>query len=358
MRLPRVCLQRMHARTDHSADPAQSSEASTPCPLCSQRSCAPWLTIPCDWRRPDVPESYALRWCNACEFGFVAPRPTPAQVGAFYDFPEYYTHTAGKGDAKPAKQPLTLSEKLRVKLAWTFDKGRVLYPTTEMMLQDVSKQSGSKPRVLDLGCGSGSALMKLRDAGCEVAGIEPDARAAEACREKGLNVHAGTGEDIPAALQASRFDLVMMHHAMEHCIDPLRVAHNVAGLLAPQGVFLCEVPNNHAYGLRALCGPAWHWLDVPRHLNFFTQASMEKLMAAAGLRVLRTQHYGFTRQVDPAWLRTERRITERLNAKAGKNVRPDGGDSTGAYAWKLALRGLTLSDEKKYDSLRCYAKKA
>jgi SAM-dependent methyltransferase len=309
-----------------------------------------------------VSEAYDLRWCAGCDFGFVAPRPSPAQVGAFYDFAEYYTHTAGKGDAKPAKQPLSLSEKIRIKLAWTFDKGRVLYPTTEMMLQDVQHAvqpaAGKKPRVLDLGCGSGSALLKLRDAGCEVAGIEPDARAAQACREKGLNVHAGTGEEIPVALQDDRFDLVMMHHAMEHCIDPLRVAHNVAGLLAPQGVFLCEVPNNHAHGLRNLCGPAWHWLDVPRHLNFFTQASMEKLMAAAGLSVLRTQHYGFTRQVDPAWLRTERRITERLNAKAGKSVRPDGGDSTGHFAWKLTLRGLLLSDEQKYDSLRCYARKA
>jgi SAM-dependent methyltransferase len=348
-------------RTSTAPDTAPDTASDTPCPLCQQRTSEPWLLLPGDWRRPEVSETYDVRWCRACDFGFVAPRPSPSQVGAFYDFAEYYTHTAGKGDAKPAKKPLTLSEKLRIKLAWTFDKGRVLYPTTEMMLQDVQHAvqpaSGGKPRVLDLGCGSGSALMKLRDAGCEVAGIEPDARAAEACREKGLNVHAGTGEDIPAALQAHRFDLVMMHHAMEHCIEPLRVARNVAALLAPQGVFLCEVPNNHAYGLRNLCGPAWHWLDVPRHLNFFTQASMESLMQAAGLRVLRTQHYGFTRQVDPAWLRTERRITERLNTKAGNNVRPDKGDSTSAFAWKLALRGLALSDEKKYDSLRCFARK-
>lgn len=330
----------------------------TPCLLCNNASPKDWLTLPCDWRRPDVQESYQLRWCDACAFGYFDPRPTPSQVSAFYDFAEYYTHTAGAASQKPAKQPLTLSQRLRIKLAWSKDDGKVLYPTTDMMLEHVQAPQGRKRRVLDLGCGSGSALLKLRDAGCDVAGIEPDPRAAQACREKGLDVHGGTGEEMPGAITSQRFDLVMMHHAMEHCIDPVLVARNVAGLLHPGGVFLCEVPNNHAYGLQKLCGPAWHWLDVPRHLNFFTQASMEKLMRSAGLTTIATQHYGFTRQVDPAWLKTERLITQRLNAKAGKNIRPDGGDSTESYAWRLALKGLGLPADEKYDSLRCFARKA
>jgi SAM-dependent methyltransferase len=211
--------------------------------------------------------------------------------------------------------------------------------------------------VLDLGCGSGSALLKLQQAGCEVAGIEPDPRAAAACREKGLNVHAGSGEDIPSALADQTFDLVMMHHAMEHCVDPLLVAKNVAKLLVSGGVFLCEVPNNRCAGLTNLCGPTWHWLDVPRHLNFFTAQSMNRLMREAGLAPFRTSHYGFTRQIDPAWLRTERLITQRMNDKAGKSIRPDQSDSTDAYAWKLTLRHLRLPDERKYDSLRCFARK-
>jgi hypothetical protein len=80
-------------------------------------------------------------------------------------------------------------------------------------------------------------------------------------------------------------------------------------------------------------------------------------MVAAGLAPLRTEHYGFTRQIDPAWLKTERLITQRLNEKAGTNVRPDKADSTSAYAWKLTFAGLRMEAERKYDSMRTFARK-
>src|SRR5205823_10653821 len=59
-------------------------------------------------------------------------------------------------------------------------------------------QPGGK--LLDVGCGNGGYLLRMRGYGWEVAGIEPDKAAARAgAREHGLVIDPGTTEDAPFA---------------------------------------------------------------------------------------------------------------------------------------------------------------
>lgn len=142
---------------------------------------------------------------------------------------------------------------------------------------------GRGARVLDIGCGSGKLLVRLRHAGfSRCLGVDPFvheslhyANGAEVRRQSVFELAAGSEE---------RFDLVMAHHSLEHMTRPHEVLAAAASLLAPGGWMLLRVP--------VAGGHAWrhyreHWfaLDPPRHLFLPTPASMRHLAARAGLRV-------------------------------------------------------------------------
>lgn len=323
----------------------------TPCPLCTSTTSRPWLHVAIDWRKPADKTAYELAWCDACAFGFLTPRPSPAQVASFYDTPDYYTH-----GTQAAKRPASpWHEKIRVAIAWRLDKGRELYQTPELAKRALGKADLRGARVLDLGCGSGGFLAAMKEQGATVTGVEPDEKAREAVRSRGIAVHAGTAEDVPSEVMSQRFDVIATQHVLEHCVDPLKALRNVKQMLAPGGVYLCDVPNNNAIGLRR-AGAAWHWLDVPRHINFFTRKSLAEAARRAGLEVAGEEYCGFTQQVAPIWVGFEKTSTERINAAAGRNVRPDGLMPGHFQAWKLLIALARASDDERYDTLRLIAR--
>lgn len=240
-------------------------------------------------------------------------------------------------------------------IAWRLDKGRELHHTPEVVKGAWGKSDLRGARVLDLGCGSGGFLAMMKEQGATVTGVEPDDKAREAVRSRGIAVHAGTAEDVPAEVLSQQFDVIATRHVLEHCIDPLKVLRNVKGMLAPGGVYLCDVPNNNATGLRR-AGAAWHWLDVPRHINFFTRQSLADAARRAGLTVASERYCGFTQQVAPIWIEFEKTSTQRINAAAGKNVRPDGLTPGHGQAWKLLFALARASDDERYDTLRLIAR--
>lgn len=334
-----------------NASAPTSTASTTPCPLCASAGSRPWLHVAMDWRKPADKTAYDLAWCDACAFGFLAPRPTPAQVASFYDTPDYYTH-----GTQAATRPVSpWHEKLRVAIAWRLDKGRELHHTPDVVKRAWGKNELRGARVLDLGCGSGGFLASMKEQGAMVTGVEPDEKAREAVRSRGIAVHAGTAEDVPAEVLAQQFDIIATRHVLEHCIDPLKVLRNVKRMLAPGGAYLCDVPNNSAVGLQR-AGAAWHWLDVPRHINFFTRKSLGDAAQRAGLQVATETYCGFTQQVAPIWIDFERTSTQRINQAAGKNVRPDGLTPGHGQAWKLLAKLASAPDDQRYDTLRLIAK--
>src|SRR5665213_978600 len=94
----------------------------------------------------------------------------------------------------------------------------------------------------------------------------------------------------------------------------------------------------------AAAGPAWRWLDVPRHVNFFTGASLQKLLESAGFDSQLTAYEGYGRQFSDAWLKEERRIGAELGSSPGNS-------------WVLLARTMLASDQHKYDTVRVVARK-
>jgi hypothetical protein len=119
-------------------------------------------------------------------------------------------------------------------------------------------------------------------------------------------------------------------------------------------VMVIEVPNNAALGLRQ-AGAYWRWLDVPRHLNFFTGESLRAFVTQAGLRVLRVDHDGYTRQFLPDWIADEAVIEAVLAGRRAEEARNQ------RHVWRalrLLLRTALAPASQKYDSVRLVCRKA
>ena len=106
-----------------------------------------------------------------------------------------------------------------------------------------------------------------------------------------------------------------------------------------------EVPNNDSIGFARL-GPAWPWSDVPRHLNFFTEKSLQKMLNSCGLSVKVLMHTGYTRQFSAEWITSQDDIARRIGKKQNGEI----------FSWYLLLTSFVASKRKKYDSIRIHAR--
>ena len=314
------------------------------CVLCGEEM-VPWMAVPGDWRRPEARGPYRLCSCPVCRFGQVQPRPDSREVADFYRVDSYYTHGEGAGAPAPARPGLI--DRLRIKAAWLVDYGCKIGDDWLRARLD----PGAK--VCDLGCGDGKLLSRMARLGYEAIGVEPDPDARAEAERKGLRVLPGTAEDLPAEVRGRKYDCVMMIHVLEHSLRPRLAASNAARLLSDGGLLVVEVPNNEARGL-GRAGVLWPWLDVPRHLNFFTKASLEKTCRGAGLDVLGTEYRGYARQFKPEWIDTERDIRAGFAVRTGHEEGLPSPRRT-LNSWRLLLSTACSSPRSKYDSIRVVA---
>lgn len=134
-------------------------------------------------------------------------------------------------------------------------------------------------RILDVGCGSGKLLRELRRAGyTRLLGVDPFIPA-DLHHPDGVIVLRADVSDIDG-----EFDVVMMHHVLEHVPDPLSVLQAVARLLAPDGYALVRVPTVSSRAWDEL-RERWPQLDPPRHLAVPSLDGLREVARRAGLRV-------------------------------------------------------------------------
>jgi SAM-dependent methyltransferase len=287
-----------------------------------------------DHLRPEDSTEYSLGWCAGCGFGRIAGEFIPGQVAAFYT-EGYYTHVS-PGDEGHAS--IRLLDRLRVHIAWRTDRGVDLSPSEVVRSKPAST-------LCDVGCGSGQAMSAFKQAGYDAVGIEPDP-AARALAGRIGEVFAGTAEALPETIAGREFDVVLLSHVLEHCIDPAAALRNVKRMLAPRGAAIIEVPNNGALGFE-MYGPTWFFADIPRHLQFFTESSLRKALGQAGLRVTRVLYTGYTRQFAPQWLAAQREIR--------KHTALDRDGTWDGNVWRLLAKTAFAPAARKYDSVRVHA---
>lgn len=130
--------------------------------------------------------------------------------------------------------------------------------------------ASTRSRILDFGSGAGTLVVELRKQGFQ--------------RVVGYDPYAASDEHVSNALPDGVFDVVMLHHVLEHLGDPADTLERVHKLLAPRGLAIVRVPLADSFSWRRY-REDWVALDPPRHLFVFTETAIAILAGNASFAV-------------------------------------------------------------------------
>lgn len=120
----------------------------------------------------------------------------------------------------------------------------------------------------------------------DVTGVESAEDAAGRARESGLCIYS-TLDDCVAA-ERRPFDAVVSLNVLEHVNDPVAYLDQLGSLMAAGSVLAVTVPNDFSAlqesARRVLAAQPW-WIAVPDHINYFTFASLGRLLSNRGFIV-------------------------------------------------------------------------
>ena len=174
---------------------------------------------------------------------------------------------------------------------WT----RGLERRLEMLRREVPLEG---KRVLDVGCGVGEFVRRLREFSEDVCGVDIDAERVRQGAERVPNLALSVGEYLP--FRDDTFDVVLLHEVIEHVTDDLATLREARRVLRPDGRAVIFCPNRlypfetHGVflGRRYVFGnvPLVNWLpDAARdrivpHARAYTCGDLPRLCRRAGLR--------------------------------------------------------------------------
>jgi SAM-dependent methyltransferase len=219
------------------------------------------------------PGRFTFVKCGRCGLKYQNPRLKVEHIRAYYD-DEYIAHRkkTNWGFLTPLYE-------------WTMDK----HDRDKAAIVERFVDLGPGSEVLDVGCGAGTFLAKMRDrhGSCVSAVDFKDLSGTPWMKEVdfrcGLFYEQGFG--------AKRFDLITMWHFLEHDYDPPRTLATARDLLAPEGRLVIEVPRLDSVTWR-LYQERWPGLQAPQHTVLFDRHALQAMVRAAGLEIVEYLPYG------------------------------------------------------------------
>jgi 2-polyprenyl-3-methyl-5-hydroxy-6-metoxy-1,4-benzoquinol methylase len=240
----------------------------------------------------DAPGKWNVKKCcnPECELVWLDPIPTEDHLHRVYE--TYFTHQVSNNGTNNVRVQSVLmkSSRLVLKLGYqlfTYCTGlnrslsQARLDITSMYL--AKKRSG---RLLDVGCGNGAFLDRMRSSGWNVQGVEVDHKAARVAEEVfSVPVFVGTLEE--AGHPNTTFDAITMNHVIEHVHDPIALLQECHRILKPGGDLIVVTPNVRSLG-HVRFGQHWRGLEPPRHLQLFSQSTLQGSARKAGFRKVET----------------------------------------------------------------------
>ncbi len=229
----------------------------TKCPICSGKRTSRLK------KHPDFSEA-SIYYCDNCNHGFTFPEPDAFWLEKYYE------------DVYPLKRSNFFGDryfqtmKLRAKAQMEFI-ARALKPT-------IASDDFKHFKILDWGCGIGALVAAFESKGTWVVGYDSDLAAIHMGKTLwGCNIST-----MPSNIEElhSGFEILCMSHVIEHLADIRKTLEHILKMLKPGGYFFMEVPNCHRGMFRIN-------QDTESHLHFFTQMSLQHLMAILDLKAVR-----------------------------------------------------------------------
>jgi 2-polyprenyl-3-methyl-5-hydroxy-6-metoxy-1,4-benzoquinol methylase len=247
--------------TDQLPEPAFRLE-TVPCDLCGSSEAR--LVMQKRGRLWD--RTFSIVRCVECGLVYVNPRIAADQIASLYD--EAYH----RGDGFDRSHDHTHND----------DENPTHVATIARVVAtlDTALAGFRGARVLDIGCGTGTLLARLQDAGAEAEGVELSACARARCAQRELSVVGDSIDD--AHLPAAAYDAITATEVIEHVISPKAFLNRVRELLKPGGVF-CYTTGNWHLVRRA---PGTPYVMPEGHLYYFTPNTMRRYFQKAGFDVV------------------------------------------------------------------------
>lgn len=243
----------------------------------------------------NVPGKWDIRQCQNPECGLLWLDPIPIKEDIGKVYLNYYTH----GDINVVSKSFLRRAIDYIDKGYLADKYKYLKGQTGIYQRilgflvyldqglkseldfEVMYLPAQKGRLLDVGCGDGRFLMKMRDLGWQAEGMEVDETAVEIARKNGLKVSVGQlpGKTYPENF----FDVITLRSVMEHFSDPLDVLIECQRILKDTGYLMIITPNTKSR-VHNIYKEKWFDLDPPRHLHIFSSKNMKNLLKKAGFK--------------------------------------------------------------------------
>lgn len=311
-----------------------------------------------------LPGVFALQRCRECGLVRLSPRPASTSLHLYYPAEEYYAYERIATDSDHRRRS-ALGDRLRTIALdrHRYDEGglprrsrlvpsrlrRAVARRATYGLEGFPRRLNSG-RALDIGCGNGRFLDRLRYHGWDVVGVDTSPAAAAAAKEVfGIQVHIGTLEE--AGLPGRSFDFIRMSHLVEHLDRPVTTLRHVARLLRPGGQIYIETPNIESLGFW-WTKENWFPLEVPRHLWLFSVQTLGRALRACGFSILELETRGFPTFMWEATYRREAR-TGRSDDGPRPSLRPQ--EVPRAAALGLAAKTVRRFTPRLGDILGCWA---
>ena len=203
--------------------------------------------------------------CKNCGLVYMNPQIVPECISRFY--PDDYA---------PHQAPAAVSRQQ--------DAGAVPVPKpelTKMILDTLNSQS----RVLDIGCGNGEFLDRVRQfCHCRVNGVDTSGNAV-LCAKKQYGLDVFQGEILAVPFEEKSFNLITAWSCVEHMNNPAQAVKKMFALCKPGGYLFIKTPNYDSFAAK-LFKDKWYHLDCPRHLYIFSPSTITALLEKCGFEVV------------------------------------------------------------------------
>jgi 2-polyprenyl-3-methyl-5-hydroxy-6-metoxy-1,4-benzoquinol methylase len=170
-----------------------------------------------------------------------------------------------------------------------FHKRRI--DCTLAMVKEVANRLGSKPRILDLGCGQGHITARILQEcpHAEVSGLDYSVSAIKYAHAqfRGVDFIVGNAYQCPYA--EGYFDMAVCNNLWEHVPDPLLLLAKIKRVLRPGGFIIISTPSRYRWNnlLRAIRGKPLEMVSK-HHVTEYSVGQVVEQLQYGGFKVLRS----------------------------------------------------------------------
>lgn len=236
------------------------------CPICNNAQIRTIYGDLKDRLHEQNQEQFSLQSCQECKSIFTNPQIEIAEYAKYYPTNEYIPYVPQK------------IKKLQIIPKLIHDA------IVKLFIEKTRGVINPGKKILEIGCANGDFLLKCKNKGMEVVGVEIDKTVAKRAAAKGLEILGVSFEQAYQQLNDQRFDIIFMSHVFEHFQNPQKVLTYIKNLLKADGMLILIIPNINSITHFIFKKNCMH-LDVPRHFLHYSPKSINYLADINGLKI-------------------------------------------------------------------------